>query len=109
MQLFISCIFISHDIYLFMSRIEKLIERLLNKPKDFLFSDLEKILTSFGYVELKTGKTSGSRVAYFNTKTKHIIRMHKPHPKPIIKIYQINYLIEELKKEGFLNEEHNNV
>jgi|WetSurMetagenome_2_1015567.scaffolds.fasta_scaffold05894_2 hypothetical protein len=92
-----------------MSRLKKLIERLLKKPKDFSFSDLEKMLLFFGYDEIKTGKTSGSRVAYYNSETKHIIRLHKPHPKPILKIYQINYLIEELKKEGFLNEEYNNI
>jgi len=90
-----------------MSRFEKLIERLLNNPKDFSFSDLERILKSFRYIEQKTGKTSGSRVAFVNTVTKHIIRLHKPHPKPILRNYQIKYIIEELKKEGYINEKYN--
>lgn len=92
-----------------MSRLKKLIERLLSKPNDFAFSDLEKILTNFGYEEFKTGKTSGSRAAFVNRNTMHIIRLHKPHPKPVLKIYQINFLIEEFEKEGYLNEKHNSI
>ena len=84
-----------------MSRIKKLIERLLSKPKDFTYNELTKLLVHFGYSEKRTGSSSGSRVAFVNDKNR-IIRLHKPHPKPIVKRYIIEYLIEELKKEGFL-------
>lgn len=85
-----------------MSRIKKLIQKLLSKPKDFTYDDLLKLLSVSGYEEIKTGKTSGSRRAFVNSSTKHIIRLHKPHPGKILKMYQINNIIDELNKEGLL-------
>ena len=85
-----------------MSKIEKLILKLKNNPKDFSFNELKKLLNNFGYIELKLGKTSGSRVAFINEKSKHIIRIHKPHPSEILKSYQIEYIIEELEKIGLI-------
>jgi hypothetical protein len=85
-----------------MSRKEKLIKKLLKKPKDYSYQELTCLLNYFGYTELKHGKTSGSRRAFYNVSSKHVIRLHKPHPKEILKLYQIDMLIEELKKEGLL-------
>jgi len=82
-----------------MTKKDKLIIRLLSRPKDFSFSELTSLLNQLGYQELKTGKTSGSRRVFMNEKSKHIIRLHKPHPKDILKMYQIDYLIQELKKQ----------
>lgn len=48
------------------------------------------------------GKTSGSRVAFINLKTKHIIRIHKPHPGNELKSYQIELIFKELKDQGVL-------
>ena len=81
-----------------MSKAEKLIKRFLSKPKDFTYDELKRLLTLFGYREEKTGKTSGSGAAFINPENKHIIRLHKPHPKPELKTYQIDYIIDELKK-----------
>ncbi len=85
-----------------MSRKEKLINRLLIKPKDFSYSELTRVLNYPGYTELKQGKTSGSRRAFYNENSKHVIRLYKPHPKEILKFYQIDVLIEELNKEGLI-------
>ena len=49
-----------------MSKAEKLLERFLSKPKDFTFEELRKLLKGLGYEEAKAGKTSGSRVAFYN-------------------------------------------
>lgn len=81
-----------------MSKTEKLLQRLLSKPKDFTFEELKRLLKSFGYEETKTGKTSGSRVAFINYKTKSIIRLHRPHPNPELKRYQLDDLEEALRK-----------
>jgi hypothetical protein len=51
---------------------------------------------------VKTGKTSGSRVAFINPETRHIIRLHKPHPEPELKQYQINDIEEELRERGLI-------
>ena len=83
-----------------MGKSEKLLKRFLSKPKDFTYDELKRLLKSFGYEEVKTGKTSGSRVAFINQNTKHIIRLHKPHPNPELKHYQLNDIEEELRKGG---------
>lgn len=38
-----------------MSKNEKLVQRLLSLPKDFTWEELTKILTLFGYAEIKKG------------------------------------------------------
>jgi hypothetical protein len=87
-----------------MSRKEKILIRLLGKPNDFSYNELKQLLTGFGYIELTVGKTSGSRVAFYNESTKHIIRLHKPHPSNNLKRYQIDFIIDELIKIGVINE-----
>jgi len=84
-----------------LSRKDKLIEKLLNNPKDFTFQEASIILKNFGYEKIKGGKTGGSRVAFHNGE-KDYIRMHKPHPRNILKPYQINNLINDLIERGLL-------
>jgi len=85
-----------------MGKAEKLLKRFLSKPRDFTYAELKKLMGSFGYEEAKTGKTSGSRVAFINQQTKHIIRLHKPHPKPELKLYQLNDIEDELRRMGVI-------
>ena len=85
-----------------MSRIEKLIGKLHSKPRDFTWSELGKLLKFYGYEELKSGKTTGSRRAFVNSFSNHVIRLHKPHPGSILKKYQVDRIIDELKKEELL-------
>ena len=80
-----------------MSKYKKLLERFLSKPKDFTYSELRTLLNGFGYSEIQKGATSGSRVAFYNIDTKHIIRLHKPHPHNILKRYQIDLIEDELR------------
>jgi len=84
------------------SQKEKLLDRLLKKPRDFTYEEVKTILNRFGYKEDNRGRTSGSRVAFVNAKTKHIIRLHKPHPENVLKLYQINELIETLRNQGVI-------
>ncbi|MDD4569633.1 MAG: type II toxin-antitoxin system HicA family toxin [Tepidanaerobacteraceae bacterium] len=86
-----------------MSRKEKLLSRLLSRPKDFTYNEIKALLILLGYKEDNVGKTSGSAVRFINDKN-HIIRIHKPHPDNIVKSYIIKMVIEELLKEGFINE-----
>lgn len=85
-----------------MSQKEKLIKRFQDRPKDFTYREFLSLMNYFGYTELKKGKTSGTRRAFFNEKTKYVIRLHKPHPEEILKTYQINLVIDELKKKKLL-------
>lgn len=85
-----------------MSKTEKLLQRFLSKPKDFTFEELARLLKGFGYEAAKTGKTSGSRVAFLNKETKSVIRLHKPHPNPELKRYQLDDAEDTLKKAGVI-------
>jgi len=85
-----------------MSRKDKLTKKLLRRPKDFTFSELKSMLGHFGSKEIMLGKTSGSRSAFVHEEANHIIRLHKPHPKSILKRYQIEEIIDELTKNGMI-------
>ena len=81
-----------------MSKFDKLIKKLLNSSSTITFQELEYLLGKMGYEEKKTGKTSGSRKAFINPKSKHIFRIHKPHPGNELKKYVKNYIAKELKR-----------
>ena len=85
-----------------MSKTDKLIQRLLSRPRDFTYDELVKVFNHFGYDEIKKGKTAGSRRAFVSEVTKHIISLHKPHPGNILKMYIIDYVIGALKDQGLL-------
>ena len=87
-----------------MSKSEKLLQRLLSIPKDFTWEELVKILAHFGYYELKTGKTGGSRRKFTDVK-KNIIILHKPHPGNIVKEYSIRQVALHLKEKGLIKDE----
>ncbi|MFY2510454.1 type II toxin-antitoxin system HicA family toxin [Vibrio pectenicida] len=69
-----------------MSKHDKLLNRLLSKPKDFTWDELNKLLSSFDY-ELSNGK--GSRRKFIHRKKNQVISLHEPHPQNIIKRYVI--------------------
>jgi hypothetical protein len=85
-----------------MTKQEKLLKRFLSKPNNFSFPEIKRLLNSFGYSEIKTGKTSGSRVAFYSEDRRHLIRLHKPHPQNRVKRYILDYLEDELRNAGVL-------
>ena len=85
-----------------MSSREKLIVKLKNRSNNFTYRELQSLLLHFGYRELKKGKTSGSRRAFYNQATQHIIRLHKPHPADELKAYQRKAVIKELIKQRII-------
>lgn len=84
-----------------MSKFEKEIKRLQSKPKDFTYDEAKTLLNKLGFYEDTKGKTSGSRTIFID-KEKRYIELHKPHPKKILKPYQINKIIKELEERGIL-------
>ena len=82
-----------------MSKIEKDIERLKSRPKDFTYDEAKRILNNFGFIENTKGKTSGSRVVFIkqDDMNKEIV-LHKPHPSNILKLYQIKDIINLLQE-----------
>ena len=85
-----------------MSKKDKLIERFKSKPKDFRYSELRTLLSSFGYVESNKGGTSGSSVSFYNENYQSLITLHKPHNPDILKPYQIKPIIAELELNNLI-------
>lgn len=82
-------------------RKEKLIARLLSKPRDFTFDEMETLLGFMSYTRQSKGRTSGSRVIFVSDAHPPIL-MHKPHPRRELKEYQVKQLLEMLEQEGLL-------
>jgi hypothetical protein len=85
-----------------MSRRDKLKRRFFTRPADFTYDEMSRLLKGFGYEEIGTGKTAGSRVAFINNTSSHIIRLHKPHPGNIMKKYQMDLVEEALRAKGII-------
>jgi len=84
-----------------MSKHNKLIKRFLQRPTDFTWDELTALLAGFGYVPAKAGKTGGFRVRFIH-KTSEPIILHRPHPTPVLKRYQLEQIEEILKKGDLL-------
>jgi len=87
-----------------MSQIQKLIKRLLSNPTDFTWDELVKLLSHFGYKELKKGKTGGAR-RKFADNTKDVISLHKPHPSNVVKHYAVDDVVQKLKERGKIKDD----
>lgn len=83
-----------------MSKHDKLVKRFLQQPVDFTWNEMTALLTGFGYVRVKAAKTGGSRV-HFDHPTAAPIILHRPHPLPTLKRYQMEQ-VEEILKKGIL-------
>lgn len=84
-----------------MSKREKLLQRFKTKPKDFSWGELKSLLSVFGYELSDGGRTGGSRVRFIHPDSPPIV-LHKPHPTPLLKRYQVEQILEFLKKEGLI-------
>ena len=84
-----------------MTKKEKLIKPLKNKPKDFTWSELTSLLNKLDFIEVKTGNTGGSRRRFVNSNNV-IITLHEPHPGNILKRYQLEQIIEILSQEELI-------
>ena len=94
-----------------MSKKEKLLLRFLSRPKDFTFDEAVKLLHGFGFREVSTGTTSGSRVRFKNDDYPiNIIKFHKPHPDNILKPYILDIIINNLEDCNLLTDikQHDN-
>jgi len=86
-----------------MSKLEKLLKRLYSKPRDFTYQETKTLLEQLGFIEDNKGKTSGSRVKFYNEEYKAVIELHKPHSsKKVLKEYQIRKIIEGIRQGGKL-------
>jgi len=82
-----------------MTKAEKLLNRFMSKPNDFTYNELIRLLRGFGYEVLQG---TGSRVVFHNKELNHSMKLHKPHPGNVLKRYQIDLMIQELKLKSLL-------
>ena len=82
-----------------MTKRDKLLERFLAQPKDFTYNELKTMLSGLGYEEYQLGKTSGSRVCFFNIELGTDFKIHKPHPGNLIKPYLMKFILEKLREQ----------
>ena len=81
-----------------MTKADKLRKRLLNRPKDFTWDELCRLMEDFGFVIVRTGG-SGRKIVHTDHGTLFI---HEPHPENILKGYQVRDVADLLTREGLL-------
>jgi hypothetical protein len=87
-----------------MSSHQKLLERFLDLPKDFTWDELKRLLNKYQYYQYTKGKTSGSRIVFEKEDSNISLDLHKPHPKNILKPYQMKDVLEFLKRLEVIKE-----
>ncbi|HAT77154.1 MAG TPA: hexulose-6-phosphate synthase [Flavobacterium sp.] len=60
------------------------------------WDEMLKVLNYFGFEQFAQGKTGGSRRKFIN-KEKQIISLHEPHPQKVLRLYQLDIIIDYLK------------
>lgn len=81
-----------------MSQTLKLVTKIRNKPKDFTWSEAQRLMEGFGY-KLEFG--SGSRRKFVRGDGRRV-SLHEPHPSKILKAYQIELILDHLEQEGLI-------
>nr|WP_319513827.1 type II toxin-antitoxin system HicA family toxin [uncultured Cohaesibacter sp.] len=76
-----------------MGKTEKLLSKLAECNGPFSFRDMCTLLGRLGYEMSTKGKSSGSRVSFYNREFDHLILTHRPHPGDEM----INGAVEEIK------------
>ena len=85
-----------------MTKKDKLIQRLCQLPKDFTFTELETVFLRLGFEKDDKGKTSGSRVRFYNSKLKMQYLAHKPHPFSIVKEKALKDIVDYLTENKLI-------
>ncbi len=82
-----------------MSKKDKLLKRLIKKPKDFTYDEMVLLLSNYGF-KLHSG--AGSGVKFIKEGSNEVIHFHRPHPDGILKNYVLQQVIDKLRKDGML-------
>ena len=85
-----------------MGKAEKLLARLLSLPRDFTWDELTAVMSKHGFV---LHKGSGSGRKFLHRETGIAVTMHEPHPGKTLKRYQLQDVIEGLRKSGVVDDE----
>lgn len=83
-----------------MSRAERQIAEFKSCRGPYPYKDLVRILTHLGYEETVTG--GGSRRRYIHSTSKHVIRLHEPHPGTEVLEYMAKQVRTALTEQGLI-------
>ncbi len=81
------------------SKQDKAVERLISRPTDFSWDELQSLMKRFGYA-MKTTGGSGRKFTRPDGGQSFVI--HEPHPKSILKAYQVREFLAFLRQEGHI-------
>jgi len=79
-----------------LSKLQKIIDRLLSKPVDFTWDELLALMTALGY-ELRT--SGGSSRKFYDPASGALFFIHEPHTAKVLKSYQVRAVIQFLRRE----------
>lgn len=82
---------------LYVARKDKLITRLLSKPKDFTWGEACTVMIASGFA---LTNRAGSRRVFKHVESKLKVSMHEPHSRTHLLPYELDYLIDGLKGTG---------
>ncbi|EKT4102128.1 type II toxin-antitoxin system HicA family toxin [Stenotrophomonas maltophilia] len=85
---------------------DKTLQRMQTRPppQDISWEELTALLRHLGYVQLKNGRTGGSRRKFHHKEKDALISCHQPHPQPNVDKGCIVDVVEHLTAFGFLGE-----
>ena len=71
-------------------------------PKDFTFWELCTLLGMLGFKMSDKGRTSGSRVMFWNPESDEKITIHKPHPTSVLKSRTLKDIVDILTANNLI-------
>jgi hypothetical protein len=81
-----------------MSKLEKLIEKAVNNPKEVRFEELDKIISTYGFIK-RQSRSGTSHYCYSLGSINFSIPFKKPFVKTIY-VERVMKIIKELKENG---------
>ncbi|SDU26357.1 type II toxin-antitoxin system HicA family toxin [Stappia sp. ES.058] len=82
-----------------MTKRERLIDRFKSCTGTFLYRDFVSMMGGLGY---ELHMENGSRRRFVHRDTKHIVRLHEPHPQKEMKAYMVKLVREQLIDKGVI-------
>ena len=83
-----------------MSKLERKIAEFRRCRGPYPYADLVLLLTWLGYRQTETG--GGSRRRFMHAESRHVIRLHEPHPGKDVLPYVVREVRNVLEERGLL-------
>jgi predicted RNA binding protein YcfA (HicA-like mRNA interferase family) len=80
------------------TKLDKLRKRILSRPRDFTWQELNTLMKGFGF-ELTSVGGSGRKFVHPDHNS---LFLHEPHPGNVLKSYQVRDVLDLLMQEGLL-------